>query len=554
MQALRPFIVEMALRGDLTRSDRMRLSTEPVSLERILHGMVMLVRTRSKYNWSGAQARTRPKLDAPEGWYATELGNTGLYINGLPFKPSDWGNKGRPIIRIQNLSGFNRNYNYTDGDFPPDNLVEAGDLLVSWSATLDTFLWDGPPGAVNQHIYKVVPNPEAVTREFLYWLLKHEVRQLALGQHAHGLAMMHINRGPFLSHMVRLPPIVEQRRIVAKVDGLMALCDQLEVTQKEREARRDGLRSASLRRLIASDGEARLGSVDVRFFIDTSTRLITKPEHVAALRETILDLAVRGRLVPQDPSDEPIEELLQQLSHPAGPRRAVGGAAGEIADAPFSVPPGWQWIAFGQLILGSDAGWSPKAEESARKDDSWAVLKVSAVSWGAFRPAENKKLLPGVAPRPEAQVRNGDFLISRANTSELVAKAVIVIEAPPNLMLSDKIVRLELVPDCEPRYLLIVNNHAGYARAYYARKASGASPSMKNVSREVIYNLPIPLPPVPEQRRIVAKVDELMGVCDELEVALAAAQDGRARLLEALLHEALEGEAVRNPVGTGSAV
>jgi type I restriction enzyme S subunit len=90
-------------------------------------------------------------LEDLPGWRGTELANTGLYINGLAFKPSDWGTSGRPIIRIQNLSGLNRDYNYAEGDFPDDNLANAGDLLVSWSATLDTFIWDGPQGVVNQH-------------------------------------------------------------------------------------------------------------------------------------------------------------------------------------------------------------------------------------------------------------------------------------------------------------------------------------------------------------------------------------------------------------------
>jgi len=84
-----------------------------------------------------------------------------------------------------------------------------------------------------------------------------------------------------------------------------------------------------------------------------------------------------------------------------------------------------------------------------------------------------------------------------------------------------------------------VNNHADYARAYYAEEASGTSLSMKNVSRQVIYSLAIPLPPLAELRRIVVKVDELMAVCDRLESQLTTAQTESRRLLEAVLHEAL---------------
>jgi type I restriction enzyme, S subunit len=338
---------------------------------------------------------------------------------------------------------------------------------------------------------------------------------------------------------IPLPPLAEQQRIVAKTDELISLCDQLEAARSQREAKRDRLRLATLQRLTSPDSDGTTSAADARFFLDQSPRLITKPEHLEAVRQAIFDLAVRGRLVPQDPTDEPASEVLGRIPVRARNRRGSSRQLDENGATPFTVPIGWQWTQFHRLISGSDAGWSPKTEAFARDGDAWAVLKVSAVSWDAFQPRENKKLLPGVMPRPAAQVRSGDFLISRANTSELVAKAVVVLEAPPNLMLSDKIVRLDLVADCVPRYLLMTNNHADYARAYYAQKASGASPSMKNVSREVIYRLPIPLPPIAEQHRIVAKVDQLMAVCDELEVALASAQTERGRLLESLLPDAL---------------
>jgi hypothetical protein len=85
-----------------------------------------------------------------------------------------------------------------------------------------------------------------------------------------------------------------------------------------------------------------------------------------------------------------------------------------------------------------------------------------------------------------------------------------------------------------------VNSHAEYARAYYVEEASGTSLSMKNVSRAVIYALAVPLPPHAEQHRIVAKVDELMAVCDRLETQLTVTQIESRRLLEAVLHEALD--------------
>jgi type I restriction enzyme, S subunit len=136
-------------------------------------------------------------------------------------------------------------------------------------------------------------------------------------------------------------------------------------------------------------------------------------------------------------------------------------------------------------------------------------------------------------------VKRGDFLISRANTAELIARAVIVDEEPVKLMMSDKIVRLRLSANCNHRFVLMVNNYANFSREHYVRQASGVSPSMKNVSRDRILTSPLPLPPLAEQHRIVAKVDELMTLCDRMEASLVTANDTRRRLLEALLAEAL---------------
>jgi len=112
---------------------------------------------------------------------------------------------------------------------------------------------------------------------------------------------------------VAVPPLAEQQRIVAKVDELMALCDRLEAAQAERESRRDRLAAASLHRL---NNGADLDAFrdHARFYFNYLTRLTTKPEHIQQLRQTILNLAVRGKLVPQDPNDEPAETLLQQIS------------------------------------------------------------------------------------------------------------------------------------------------------------------------------------------------------------------------------------------------
>ena len=116
-----------------------------------------------------------------------------------------------------------------------------------------------------------------------------------------------------------LPPLAEQHRIVAKVDELMGLCDRLEAARAGREAARDRLAAASLARLNAPDPET--FQADARFALDALPALTTRPDQIKHLRQTILNLAVRGKLVPQDPNDEPASELLKRIAKDEGAAR-----------------------------------------------------------------------------------------------------------------------------------------------------------------------------------------------------------------------------------------
>lgn len=157
--------------------------------------------------------------DLPTGWAVATLDDLGEYLNGMAFKPEDWTGAGFPIIRIQNLTNPGRPLNRTERAFDERYRVRAGDLLISWSATLDAFIWDGEDAILNQHIFKVTPSLAADPR-FLFYASRKAIADLVTSDHLHGSTMKHINRGPFLAHELGLPPLAEQRRMVAKLDAL----------------------------------------------------------------------------------------------------------------------------------------------------------------------------------------------------------------------------------------------------------------------------------------------------------------------------------------------
>lgn len=150
--------------------------------------------------------------EIPEGWEVSKLKYLGRYVNGYPFKPDDWGDKGKPIIRIQDLTGSNDSPNYYDGDIDAKYHIKNGDILVSWAATLDAFIWNKGDGLLNQHIFKAIPQEEKITSYFFFWMIK-EAMQNMNNDNKHGIFMQHVTLDVFNNFSVPLPPLSEQKRI-----------------------------------------------------------------------------------------------------------------------------------------------------------------------------------------------------------------------------------------------------------------------------------------------------------------------------------------------------
>jgi type I restriction enzyme S subunit len=239
-------------------------------------------------------------------------------------------------------------------------VVEPGAVLVAMYGSIGKLGLAGIRCATNQAIAHCVVNPVLVTPPYLMVALRSMRRELlARGQ---GGTQANISQTILKAWPIRLPPLAEQHCIVAKVDELMALCDELEAAQTNREARRDRLRTTSLRDLAAPEEPKE----NARFFLRHSARMITSPEHVVGVRQAILDLAVRGRLVPQD-ADGPA------FADPDAPQRRTLPliTGGEI---PFPAPSTWVWRRVGHVcqLLNGDRGRNyPNKNEYVGSGVSW---------------------------------------------------------------------------------------------------------------------------------------------------------------------------------------
>lgn len=483
IERLRALILDLAVRGKLVPQDA---GDEPAA--RLLARITV---ERKALQQAGKISKPKillpiglDELSVPQTWVATRFGAVFSleYGDNLP-EPKRTGSGEYNVFGSNGVVGTHDSFT-----------VDQPCLVVGRKGSAGAVNKSQWPCWVTDVAYYCVP-PTGIDLDFQYILF----RTLGLDELGKGIKPG-LNRNEANVLAVPLPPLAEQRRIVTKVDELMALCDALERESADAMAAHQVLVKELLATLVNSADAADLAANWARLEIHFDT-LFTTDASVEVLEQTILDLAVRGKLVDEDAANWPVEPL-------------------------------------GKYVKEAAAGWSPKCIETPRSGDNWGVLKVSAVTWGRFQPEENKELPSSLEPRPEIEVAPGDFLISRANTAELVARSVVVpLNAPRKLMMSDKIIRFRFNDKIDPEYVNLV--HASpFARAYYARVAGGTSSSMKNVSQSQIRALEIPIPPLAEQHRIVAKVGELLALCNALKAQLADAAETHRHLADAIVERA----------------
>lgn len=384
-----------------------------------------------------------------------------------------------------------------------------------------------------------------VYNKFLYYYLRSKPFVEFVESQMTGMAYPAISDSKLNKGLFPLPPFAEQKRIVERVDTLLAQTRQLESQMATAVTTLSRLHGTAVQTLLSST-DADEFTANWQFIADNFDTFYdeTYPEaalaNVAELKQAILQLAVQGKLTRQDPADEPASELLQRI---AAEKKRLGIKSKKLpeigeGERPYALPDGWQWVRLDQLMLGIKAGKSPKAQSVPANYGEYGVLKVSAVTWGKFQPEENKALLPGTPIDGVPHVKAEDFLISRANTAQLVGAVVLVKEDHPNLLLSDKTLRIDFASDVHKPFMIYALR-APWVRDVFESGAIGTSSSMRNISQNKIRSAPIALPPLAEQKRIVTRVNTLLRLCDNLAVHLRQAQATNTALHDAVLEESL---------------
>ncbi|MBI3917746.1 MAG: restriction endonuclease subunit S [Betaproteobacteria bacterium] len=341
-----------------------------------------------------------------------------------------------------------------------------------------------------------------------------------------GVGIKHFTGKGLSAFQFPLPPLAEQHRIVAKVDELMALCDRLEAAQTERESRRDRLVAATHARLA---DPLTLNSQPSTFFVNHLPRLTTRLEHIQQLRQSILSLAVRGKLVPQNPNDDPAAMLL-------GDHKFCLDSENE----PWKLPSGWAWSSFnliGQTLGGgtpskADPGfWTGPIPWVSPKD-----MKVDLIKDAQDHISEQ------AVERSAAKLIPAGSLLMVVRGMILAHSFPTAISAVPVTINQDMKAIVPFRPEIIRMLLLVTKGLKPRVLRLVLRSTHG---TCKLLTGD-LFSLPLPIPPLAEQHRIVAKVDELLALCARLEAQLTTSQTESRRFLEATLHEAVAGHDTRH--------
>jgi type I restriction enzyme S subunit len=348
---------------------------------------------------------------------------------------------------------------------------------------------------------------------------------------------------------------------VAKVDELMALCDRLEAQQQEWAERKAELARAALARFADAPTPANL---EMLFYPSPCPRAsVRKTKAVshrgteaqspsaylvspADLRKSILTLAVQGKLVPQDHNDEPAEALIArlaqerpQIAKKQGVRTPKNVPPLTADNYPHDIPESWRWSRIGHLALVIDYGTSQKADNDS---SNIPVYRMGNIVGGRLVDENLKYVDEGIDDLPGLYLKTDDILFNRTNSYELVGKAGIYTGPDDTATFASYLIRIRLPSRFVfPTFYSIAMN-APYFRQTQIEPEVVQQCGQANFNGTKLASTVVPLPPLAEQRRIVAKVEQLMALVDELETQLAASRAAGEKLLTALVAELTAGK------------
>lgn len=419
-------------------------------------------------------------------------------------------------------------------------IMPKGSVLFSSRAPIGYVAITSNELCTNQGFKSIVPYVDGMS-EYIYFFLKHAASEI--DRNASGTTFKEISGAGMSKVLFSLPPLKEQHRIVAKVDELMALCDMLEQQQMNHIETHLKLVEALLQTLTDATTTKELKAawqhLEPHFDI-----LFTTEESIELLKQTILQLAMMGKLVPQDPNEEPASELLKKIEAEKNKLFKEGKLKKqkplpEITEdeKPFELPEGWEWKKFGvfsEFINGDRSKNYPNKSEYVNEGIAWIntghiepIGKLTTTDMNFITREKFDSLRSGKIERDDLVYCLRGATFGKTAFVEPYEEGAIA----SSLMIIRPILK-------EMKHFIFLYLKSPFAKEQLFRFDNGSA--QPNLSANSVLQYFFPLPPLSEQQRIVEKVNELMSLCDQLKERIITTKELKVKLADAVVERAVK--------------
>ncbi|MFW1556754.1 restriction endonuclease subunit S [Vibrio parahaemolyticus] len=547
IKKLRELILELAVRGKLVPQDS---NDEPASalLERIAGEKAQLVKEKKiKKPKKLEPISTEDYLfDIPSSWSWERLGNIGETNIGLTYSPKEAGDEGIPVLRSANIQKGKIDLSdlvRVQKEVKDSVLVEIGDLLICAR--------NGSKALVGKTAQiKALNEPMAfgafmaIFRSCINDYIEVFLNSPVYRRNLDGVSTTTINQVTqtnLRSTICPLPPVNEQHRIVAKVDELMTLCDQLE-QQTEASIEAHQVLVTTLLDTLTNSADADELMQNWARISEHFDTLFTTEESIDQLKQTILQLAVMGKLVPQDPSDEPAAELLKRIAEEKAQlvkdkkikkQKALPPISED--EKPFEVPSGWEWERLGNYSY----VFAGNAFKSGDFNNEAGTKVIKITNAGVYSFIETNDFLPSEFSEAyyQYQVLEGDLIL--ALTRPYISSGLKVSVCPSNYnksLLNQRVAAIRTLDSTGFTFLFL---QSPVVLSHYQQRFGGSG-LQPNLKMSDVTDLFMAVPPKNEQLHIVRKVHELFALCDQLRLRLRGSQKTQLELTNTIVEQAVE--------------
>jgi type I restriction enzyme S subunit len=396
----------------------------------------------------------------PSGWAVTSLGEVVKFINGRAYRKDELLSSGKyKVLRVGNFF-TNNSWYYSDLELEADKYCDRGDLLYAWSASFGAKIWDGEKTIFHYHIWKLEFDECLLNKKFLYYFLEYD--KLKIMESTTGSTMIHVSMENMMPRNIFIPPLSEQCRIVNAINAYMSYIDNLDSAMTEISA------------------------------------------YVNSAKSKILDLAISGKLVPQDPNDEPAIEALRRINPGFKP-----------CDNPQyeQLPKSWAVAKIGDVYTinprnsaddKTEAGFVPMTNIHDGYNNSFSF---ELRNWGAIKTGFT-------------HFRNGDIVVAKISPCLENRKSAVISGLPNGIGAGTTELHVFRQKNINPLYGLMFFKTNNFIQS--CTSSFNGAVGQQRVSTKVITDLEIPIPPIAEQQRIVDKVNELFTILDGIQNSLDA--------------------------------